>query len=99
VQATIASTAATAHSLNFSGCTISRQAMVAGCLPVDDCEDTVALIQGGVPKGYRVQPGLATNNANGSSFTCLVEVLADDNTTVDTSFPTKSFTAVVTGQS
>lgn len=98
VQASIAGSANSAHSLNFSGCTISRNAPVAGCSPIDDCEDTVSLIQGGVPRGYRIQPGLPASVTNGNTFTCQVVVLAEDNATVDSSYPAKLFTAVVTGQ-
>ena len=98
VQQSIAGTASSAHNLNFNGCSISRQSIVAGCAAVDDCEDTVGLIQGGLPDGYRIQPGLPASVTNGTTFVCNVVVLKTDNATVDTSYTPKSFTAVVTGQ-
>lgn len=98
VQESIAGSASSAHNMNFSGCTISRQALVAGCSAIDDCEDTVSLIQGGLPRGYRIQPGLPASVSNGLTFVCSVVVLQSDNATVDTAFPAKTFTAVVTGQ-
>ncbi|MDZ7591763.1 MAG: type II secretion system protein [Rubrivivax sp.] len=67
----VAGAAASAMTLNYSGCSLTNNIVTANkCATVDDCQDVGGVLQGGLPTGYSVAAGaLATNGATG---TCTV---------------------------
>ncbi|MFO0123129.1 MAG: type IV pilin protein [Inhella sp.] len=69
----VAGAAASAHTLNFSGCVITNNvATPNNCVQVNDCDDTESLLQGGLPEGYSVVA--AAIASNGANQTCTVRL-------------------------
>ena len=85
--------AASAMSLNFSGCSVTQHVVTSGkCVKVDDCNDLGSIMQGGLPTGYTVATaalGAGTAGANGVEATCTI-------TQTDGS-ATKTFTGISAG--
>ncbi len=67
----VAGAAASAMTLNYSGCALTNNAVVANkCVTINDCNLVGSILQGGLPSGYSVgSTALATNGATG---TCTV---------------------------
>ena len=68
--------AASAMTINYSGCAVTQHAPTAGkCVEVDDCSDLGSIMQGGLPDGYTVAgAALGTGNAgsNGVEASCTI---------------------------
>lgn len=68
--------AASAMSLNYSGCAATQHSPTNGkCKKVDDCNDIGSILQGGLPTGYTIADGaLGTGSAgsNGVEATCTI---------------------------
>ncbi len=67
--------AASAMSLNYSGCAATQHTPTNGkCKKVDDCNDIGSILQGGLPTGYTVDTvALGTGTANnGVEATCTI---------------------------
>ncbi len=59
-----------AHSINFAGCAAVNNAPTSNrCIPVDNCDDTAALLQTGLPTGYTITAA-AIGAGNGTTATC-----------------------------
>lgn len=67
----VAGAAASAMTMNFSGCSLTNNVVTPNkCTKVDSCDKTTGLLQNGLPTGYSVADvALATN---GASATCTV---------------------------
>jgi len=62
--------ATSAHSINFAGCAaVNNVATPNKCIAVDNCDDTAALLQSGLPTGYTVTAA-PISGANGTITTC-----------------------------
>ena len=47
--------AASAMTINYSGCAVTQHAPAAGkCVKVDNCNDLGTIMQGGMPNGYTI---------------------------------------------
>ena len=72
----VAGAAASAMTINYSGCAVARHAPAAGkCVKVDNCDDLGSIMQGGLPTGYSIATaGLGTGSAgsNGVEATCTI---------------------------
>jgi MSHA pilin protein MshA len=72
----VAGAAASAMTINYSGCAVAQHSATAGkCVKVDDCNDLGSIMQGGLPTGYTVgTAALGTGNAgsNGVEATCTI---------------------------
>ncbi|OGB00747.1 MAG: prepilin-type N-terminal cleavage/methylation domain-containing protein [Burkholderiales bacterium RIFCSPHIGHO2_12_FULL_69_20] len=67
----VAGAAASAMTINYSGCAVTQHAPTAGkCVKVDDCNDLGTVMQGGLPTGYTVADGALA--ANGTEATCTI---------------------------
>jgi MSHA pilin protein MshA len=68
--------AASAMTINYSGCAVAQHAATAGkCIKVDNCNDLGSIMLGGLPTGYTVADGaLGTGSAgsNGVEATCTI---------------------------
>jgi MSHA pilin protein MshA len=68
--------AASAMTINYSGCAVVQHAPAAGkCVKVDNCNDLGTILQGGMPSGYTIADGaLGTGNAgsNAVEATCTI---------------------------
>lgn len=64
----VAGAAASAMTINYSGCAVAQHAPTAGkCIKVENCNEVGLIMQGGLPTGYTVATGaLATNGAEAS---------------------------------
>lgn len=61
--------AASAMSINYAGCSVTNNVVTANkCVAVDNCDDTAAIMQGGLPAGYSVTAAALTGN--GTSANC-----------------------------
>lgn len=61
--------AASAMAINYAGCSAVNNVPTAGkCIAVDDCNDTGAIMQGGLPTGYSVADGALAGN--GTTVNC-----------------------------
>lgn len=81
----VAGAAASAHTLNYSGCVVKNHVVTADkCVKVDNCDDTAGLLHGGLPAGYEVVAAAAGSTTKGTSFACTVRLTAE--TTVNTTF-------------
>lgn len=61
--------AASAMTINYSGCAVTQQVVTAGkCVQVNDCDDLPSILQGGMPAGYTVASGALA--ANGTEAVC-----------------------------
>ena len=70
----VAGAAASAMTINYSGCAVTQHAATAGkCIKVANCSTLGSILQGGLPAGYTVAAGaLGTGSAgsNGVEATC-----------------------------
>jgi MSHA pilin protein MshA len=70
----VAGAAASAMTINYSGCAVTQHAVTAGkCVKVANCSTLGSVLQGGIPTGYTVAAGaLGTGSAgsNGVEATC-----------------------------
>lgn len=68
--------AASAMTLNYSGCMVANNVVTANkCIKVDGCDDTGSLLQGGLPSGYTIAAaalGTGAAGSNGVTATCTV---------------------------
>ncbi len=68
--------AASAMTLNYSGCAVNNNAPLANkCIKVDNCDDTTSIMQGGLPTGYSVAAvalGTGAAGSNAVTATCAV---------------------------
>jgi MSHA pilin protein MshA len=68
--------AASAMTINYSGCAVAQQAQTTGkCVKVDNCDDVGTIMQGGLPSGYTIaSAALGTGNAgsNGVEAACTI---------------------------
>jgi MSHA pilin protein MshA len=67
--------AASAMTINFSGCAVTGNVVTTGkCVKVDNCDDLPSILQGGMPSGYTVAAvALGTGTANnGVEATCTI---------------------------
>lgn len=70
---------ASAMAVNYAGCSAVNNVVTANkCVQVDNCNDTGAVMQGGVPDGYQVADGAIASN--GTTVNCTVT----QNSTGDT---------------
>jgi MSHA pilin protein MshA len=68
----VAGAMGSAMSVNYAGCAANNHsAGDADCEPVDDCNDTGTLLQGGLPAGYTVG-ALAIAAPDGTTGVCTV---------------------------
>jgi MSHA pilin protein MshA len=97
----VAGAAASAMTLNYSGCSITNHdrtgVNASKCRLVDNCDDVGSLMQGGLPTGYQVKAGTTASTANGSEIACNIETLKSGTTTVDTTVAEQPFTAIAAG--
>ena len=64
--------AASAMTINFSGCAVVNHVPTAGkCVKVDNCNDLGTILQGGLPDGYTVAAASLTTT-NGAEATCSI---------------------------
>lgn len=68
--------AASAMTINYSGCAVAQHTPTTGkCVKVDNCDDIGSIMQGGLPTGYTIAAaGLGTGAAgsNGVEATCTI---------------------------
>lgn len=70
--------AASAMTINFSGCAVTGNVATAGkCVKVDNCDDLHSILQGGMPSGYTIASvalgdGTHTSAGNGVEATCTI---------------------------
>jgi len=94
----IAGAAASAMTLNYSGCLVVNNVVTANkCVAVSDCNHIEAQMQGGVPTGYRIveAAGFVAPTTNGVTFSCEVEALK--NGARDTSVDIATFSGTSAG--
>ena len=92
----IAGAAASAMTLNYSGCLVVNNVVTADkCVAVNDCNNIEARMQGGVPTGYRIveAAGFVAPTTNGVTFSCEVEALKNGNRDADVDIATFSGTS------
>ena len=67
----VAGAAASAMTLNYSGCSLTNNVVTADkCVQINDCDQVGSILQGGLPSGYKVESvALKTNGVTG---TCTV---------------------------
>lgn len=64
-----------AMAVNYAACVAGS----ADCVTVDNCNDTAAIMSGGLPAGYTVA-ALAIGAARGDTVTCVVEQTSSTKT-------------------
>ncbi|MEK8049205.1 type II secretion system protein [Ideonella sp. DXS22W] len=70
--------AASAMTINFSGCAVTGHVATTGkCVKVDNCNDLGSILQGGMPSGYSIGAvalgdGTHTAAGNGIEGTCTI---------------------------
>ena len=93
----VVAAAASAMSINYSGCAVTNQAPTANkCVKVDNCDDVGSLLQGGLPSEYTVGAvalGTGAAGSNGVEAACTVTQTING---VATS-PTKTFVGIAAG--
>jgi MSHA pilin protein MshA len=76
--------AASAHTVNYSGCAVTNNVATANkCVKVDNCDDTGTILQGGLPTGYTIATaalGTGAAGSNGVSATCTITQTASSAT-------------------
>jgi MSHA pilin protein MshA len=93
----VAGAAASAMTLNYSGCLVMNNVVTANkCVKVDDCLDIGAQLQGGVPAGYAIAASGPGSTTNGNNFSCAVNTLKPD-ATVDSSVAAVTFNGTAAG--
>lgn len=66
----VAGGANSAHAMNFAGCaSVSHTPTANRCIAVEDCDDTAALLQTGLPDGYSITSA-AIGAGNGTTASC-----------------------------
>ncbi len=85
--------AASAMTINYSGCAVSQHAPTANkCVKVDNCNDLGSIMQGGLPGGYTVADGpLGSGNAGSNAVEASCTVTQTDGGV------TSSFTGISAG--
>jgi MSHA pilin protein MshA len=67
----VAGAAASAMTINYSGCAVAQQKATAGkCVTVSDCASLKDILQGGVPDGYAVKDTNLSKLGNGGEAAC-----------------------------
>ena len=67
----VAGAAASAMTLNYSGCSLTNNVVTANkCVQVDNCQDVASLLQGGLDTRYTVAS--AAIASNGATVTCTI---------------------------
>ncbi len=68
--------AASAMTINYSGCAVVQDAPAAGkCVKVDNCNDLGTIMQGGMPTGYTIAAlalGTGSAGSNGVEAECTI---------------------------
>jgi MSHA pilin protein MshA len=68
--------AASAMTINYSGCAVVQHAPAAGkCVKVDNCNDLGTIMQGGLPTGYTIADaalGTGSAGSNAVEATCTI---------------------------
>ena len=65
--------AASAMTINFSGCAVTNHTVTASkCVKVDNCNDLGSILQGGIPDGYTVADGVIHATLNGQEASCSI---------------------------
>jgi MSHA pilin protein MshA len=70
---------ASAMAINYAGCAASNFVAGAACIAVDNCDDTAAVLTGGLPAGYTVA-GAAIAAPAGTTAVCTVTQTASTKT-------------------
>jgi MSHA pilin protein MshA len=84
----VAGAAASAMTLNYSGCQLANNVATANkCVTVNNCNTVGSLLQGGLPTGYSVA-SLTLTTTNGATATCTLTGLNSK---------TSSFTGISAG--
>ncbi|MBP6900997.1 MAG: type II secretion system protein [Burkholderiaceae bacterium] len=73
----VAGAAASAMTINFSGCAVTQHVPTAGkCVQISNCDQVGTILQGGMPSGYTVATlpidGADSAVANGDEDTCTI---------------------------
>ncbi|MDH4392960.1 MAG: type II secretion system protein [Aquabacterium sp.] len=85
--------AASAMTINYSGCAVAQHTPAAGkCVKVDNCDDLGTIMQGGLPEGYTVAANPLGTGAAGSNGVEAACVITQTGTT-----PTQSITGMSAG--
>jgi MSHA pilin protein MshA len=67
----VAGAAASAMTLNYSGCSLTNNAVTVNkCVQINNCSQVGSILQGGLPSGYSVASVALA--ANGETATCTV---------------------------
>ena len=68
--------AASAMTINYSGCAVQQHTPAASkCVKVDNCDDLGTIMQGGLPTGYTIASaalGTGSAGSNGVEATCTI---------------------------
>jgi MSHA pilin protein MshA len=77
----VAGAAASAMTLNYSGCQLTNNVATANkCVTVSNCSTVGSLLQGGLPTGYSVA-SLTLTTTNGATATCTLTGLNSKTST------------------
>jgi len=86
----VAGAAASAMTINYSGCAVTQQKATSGkCVTVSDCASLKDIMQGGLPDGYTVKDTNLSKAGNGSEAACTI--------TQTDSGATAAFTGIAAG--
>ena len=65
--------AASAMTINYSGCAVTNHVVTPGkCVKVDNCDDLGSILQGGMPSGYTVATAVIHATLNGQEAACTI---------------------------
>ncbi len=96
----VAGAAASAMTLNYSGCLVTNNAPTTNkCVEVDSCDDIATALQGGVPTGFSITAGsgaTTTSETNGTAISCQVNTLTAANA-VDGTVAAQAFNGIAAG--
>ena len=80
----VAGAAASAMTINYSGCAVTQHKATAGkCVTVANCNTLGSILQGGIPEGYKVADGALGDGKPGSNAveaTCTITQTDGDKT-------------------
>jgi len=69
----VAGAAASAMTLNYSGCMLTNNVVTANkCVAVDNCNDVGSILQGGLPTGYTANTTVVPVIINGNTTACTI---------------------------
>ena len=69
----VSSAAASAMTLNYSGCAVVNNVVTANkCVKITDCDQVGTIMQGGLPAHYTVASVVLSTTVNGTTGTCTV---------------------------